>query len=372
MSKLLTPYDLAGLKLSNRVVMAPMTRSRNPSTIADEQTALYYRQRASAGLIISEGIPVSEEGCGFLFNPALHTDAQAAGWAQVTKAVHAEGGRIYAQLWHVGRLSHVSLQPGGAAPIGPVARAAETSSAYAWVEPNVAGMVPASVPRALPADQIPRLIHDFVRAARRAIDAGFDGVELHGANGYLFEQFINGELNTRDDAYGGSIENRLRLLLETMDALIAEVGAQRVGVRFSPFGRLYDMKPFADERETWLAVAAAMEARKIAYVHTSDQLVLGAQAIPADFAAAFRRAWRGTLISAGGFDQQSGERAIQDGALDLVAFGRPFIANPDLVERMENGWPWAVADRATFYGLHGATGYTDYPNYVAGPTGSSR
>jgi 2,4-dienoyl-CoA reductase-like NADH-dependent reductase (Old Yellow Enzyme family) len=234
MKKLFQPYDLAGLQLANRVVMAPMTRSRTPDLIPDDQTALYYAQRASAGLIVSEGIPVSQEGTGFLFNPSLYTDAQATGWRKVTAAVHARGGKIFAQLWHVGRLSHVSLQEAGAAPVGPVNRPAETSSAYAWTEPGVPGMVPASIPRALRADDIPRVIQDFVRAARRAMAAGFDGIELHGANGYLFEQFINGELNVRDDAYGGTIDNRLRLLLETVDALIAEVGANRLGVRVSP------------------------------------------------------------------------------------------------------------------------------------------
>jgi 2,4-dienoyl-CoA reductase-like NADH-dependent reductase (Old Yellow Enzyme family) len=366
MNKLFQQYDLAGLPLANRVVMAPMTRSRNPDMIPNAQTALYYAQRASAGLIISEGIPISQEGTGFLFNPSLYNDTQAAGWAEVTEAVHARGGRIFAQLWHVGRLSHVSIQESGAAPVGPVNRPAETSSAFAWTESGVAGMVPASTPRAIPAAEIPRVINDFVLAARRAIAAGFDGIELHGANGYLFEQFINGELNVRDDAYGGTIENRLRLLLETVDALIAEVGAHRLGVRISPYGRLYDMKPFADERETWIAVAEALDQRQIAYVHTSDQLVMGFEAIPAHFAAEFRQAYHGTLISAGGFERESAERALQNESLNLIAFGRPFIANPDLVERMENGWPLAEADRVTFYGQHGATGYTDYPNHISG------
>jgi 2,4-dienoyl-CoA reductase-like NADH-dependent reductase (Old Yellow Enzyme family) len=311
MRTLLTPFDLAGLDLPNRTVMAPMTRSRAVDGVPDAQTALYYSQRASAGLIVSEGIPVSQEGTGFLFNPGLYTDAQQAGWRQVTDAVHAAGGRIFAQLWHVGRLSHVSLQEDGAAPVSSVARRAESSSAYAWQQPRVAGQVAASMPRALGADELPRIIEEFVLAARRAMAAGFDGVELHGANGYLFEQFINGALNTRDDAYGGSIANRLRLQLDTLDAVSAEVGAHRVAVRISPFGRLYDMQPFDDEDRTWLTLAAA---------------------------------------------------------LDLVAFGRPFIANPDFVERITHGWPLAEADRATFYGLHGATGYTDYPTWQSATT----
>ncbi len=364
MNKLFSPYDLAGLALPNRAIMAPMTRSRTANCMPDEQTVLYYRQRASAGLIISEGIPVSREGIGFLFNPGLYTEEQGAAWRKVTDAVHADGGRIFAQLWHVGRLSHVSLQETNASPVSSVARRAAGSSAFAWSEPSVAGMVPASEPRILPAEDISRVVGDFVRAARRAMAAGFDGIELHGANGYLFEQFVNGELNTRDDAYGGSIDNRLRFLLETIDALIAEVGAGRIGVRLSPFGRLYDMKPFADERDTWLALAAALNERQLAYVHTSDQLALGEEPMPTSFAAEFRKVYHGTLISAGGFDQAGAEAALQDGRLNLIAFGRPFIANPDLVERMKNGWPLAEADRSTFYGLHGPKGYTDYPAYV--------
>jgi 2,4-dienoyl-CoA reductase-like NADH-dependent reductase (Old Yellow Enzyme family) len=368
MRTLLTPFNLAGLDLPNRTVMAPMTRARAVDGVPDAQTALYYSQRASAGLIVSEGIPVSQEGTGFLFNPGLYTDAQQAGWRQVTDAVHAAGGRIFAQLWHVGRLSHVSLQEDGAPPVSSVARQAEGSSAYAWQQPGVAGQVPASVPRALATDEIPRIIEDFVLAARRAMAAGFDGVELHGANGYLFEQFINGALNTRDDAWGGSIDNRLRLLLDTFDAVSAEVGAHRVAVRISPFGRLYDMQPFDGEDRTWLTLAAALNDRQLAYVHTSDQLTLGQAPIPARFASAFRQAYRGTLVSAGGFDRDSAEAALQSGALDLVAFGRPFIANPDFVERITHGWPLAEADRATFYGLHGAAGYTDYPTWQPATT----
>lgn len=345
--------------------MAPMTRARAVDGIPDEQTALYYRQRASAGLIISEGIPVSQEGTGFLFNPGLFTATQAAGWRQVTDAVHAENGRIFAQLWHVGRMSHTSLQNQGIAPVGPVARAAETSSVYAWQQAGTAGMLPASEPRQLTASDIARIIDDFARAARLAMQAGFDGVELHGANGYLFEQFINGELNNRADAYGGAIENRLRMMLDTVDALIAEVGANGVGVRISPFGRLYNMKAFPDEAATWLAAAEELNKREVAYVHQSDQLTLGAEAIPAGFAAAFRKAFKGTLIAAGGFNRDSAEAALENDVLDLVAFGRPFISNPDLVARLKNGWPLLEAERATFYGLHGAKGYTDYPSYSA-------
>lgn len=366
MSLLFKPYDLAGLQLANRVIMAPMTRARALEDIPDEHTVLYYAQRASAGLIISEGVPISREGCGYLFNPGLYTDEQAQAWAKVTQAVHKKGGRIFAQLWHVGRLSHVSIQPNGKAPVSSVAKAAVKCNAYGWVEPGKPGPVLASEPVALGVDDIHRITHDFVLAARRAIDAGFDGVELHGANGYLFEQFLNGALNDRKDEYGGSIENRQRFILETLDALAKEIGSSRVGVRISPFGRLYDMHPFQEEAECWLTLAAQLNTRELAYVHLSDQLSIGAEAIPQGFASQFRGAYMGNLIAAGGFNRLTAEQELENGDLDLIAFGRPFISNPDLVERMEHNWPLAEPDRATFYGVNGTVtqGYTDYPAYL--------
>ncbi|MGG2396713.1 alkene reductase [Pseudomonas sp. SH1-B] len=367
MSTLFTPFDLAATPLKNRVVMAPMTRARALNDIPDEHTVLYYAQRASAGLIISEGIPVSREGCGYLFNPGLYNDAQTQAWRLVTDAVHDKGGRIFAQLWHVGRMSHVSLQPEQGAPVSSVAVQAQRSNAYAWATPGEAGPVQASTPRALSVEEIQRITGDFVEAAQRAIDAGFDGIELHGANGYLFEQFINGALNTREDSYGGSIDNRLRFVLDTLDALSAAIGPEKVSVRLSPFGRLFDMHPYADEAETWLTLAAELNARNLAYVHLSDQLTLGAEAIPEGFAHQFRQAFRGTLMAAGGFNRSSAEAALASGELDLIAFGRPFIANPDLVERLQQDWPLAEPERATFYGINGSVtrGYTDYPTYPA-------
>ncbi|CAM4395126.1 N-ethylmaleimide reductase [Comamonas aquatilis] len=363
MNPLFTPYDLAGLSLPNRFVMAPMTRSRSANGVPDVLTELYYSQRASAGLIISEGIAVSQEGTGYLFTPGLYTDEQVVAWRRVTDAVHAEGGRIFAQLWHVGRNSYVSLQPGGKAPVSSVARSPRDVSAYAWAAPGVPGHVPTSEPRALSTDEVVAIVDDFVAAGRRAMQAGFDGVEIHGANGYLFEQFINGELNTRQDRYGGNIDNRLRLLLETFDGLSVAIGSRHVGLRISPFGRLYDMHPFDDEKQTWLALAAELGRRDLAYVHLSDQRTIGADCETAFFED-FRKAYPGTLIVAGGFDKTSAEAALKAGKADLIGFGTPFIANPDLVERIANGWPLAQAQRDTFYGLHGARGYTDYPRYA--------
>lgn len=367
MKTLFKSYDLSGTELANRVVMAPMTRARALTDIPDEHTVLYYTQRASAGLIISEGIPISREGCGYLFNPGLYTAEQAQAWRRVTQAVHAKGGRIFAQLWHVGRVSHVSIQPENGAPVSSVASVAAHSNAYAWVEKGKPGPVQASASRALSVAEVHRVTVDFVSAARRAIEAGFDGIELHGANGYLFEQFLNGALNDRQDAYGGSIANRQRFLLETLDALAAEIGSARVGVRLSPFGRLFDMHPYAEETDTWLSLASTLNDRGLAYVHLSDQLTIGAEAIPQGFAIRFRQAYQGTLIAAGGFNRELAEAALEAGDLDLIAFGRPFIANPDLVERMQNGWPIAEGDRSKFYGIDGnpTKGYTDYPAYVA-------
>lgn len=363
MSKLFSPYNLSGTLLANRVVMAPMTRTRSLGHVPDELTALYYSQRASAGLIITEGLPISNEGRGYLYTPGLHTNEQTQAWRQVTDAVHAKGGRIFAQLWHVGRMSHVSLQPGNAFPVSSGEEPAANTNVFAWLEPGKGGPVQASNPRALASDEVRRVTQDFVEAAHRAIEAGFDGIELMAANGFLFDQFLSGVLNTRTDEYGGSIANRRRFLLETLDALIAEIGSSRVAVRFSPFGRLYDMRPYAEEAETWMSMATVLNDRNLAYVHLNYQPTISAAETSDDFGTKFRQAYRGTLIAAGGFNQQVAEEELEQGNLDLIAFGMPFIANPDLVERMQHGWPLAESDPSTYYGVIGAKGYTDYPVY---------
>lgn len=362
MSKLFQEFDLRGLKLRNRIVMAPMTRSRAPSTVPDALTAEYYGQRAGAGLIICEGAQVSEQARGYLFTPGLHTAAQVQGWKGVTDAVHRRGGAIFAQLWHVGRVAHCSVQPFDRAPVAPVAVAAAGVNAYGYREDGTPGQMPASTPRALETDEIPRITADFAAAARNAIAAGFDGVEIHGANGYLLEQFINGGLNTRDDRYGGpSIENRLRLLLETVDAVSEAIGSHRTGVRLSPFNRGFDMPAFDGEADTWLAAVRALATREPAYLHLSNRDSMLANA-GRDFVRQFRQAWAGALIVAGRYGKEQAERDLDSGLADLVAFGRPFISNPDLVDRLRNDWPLAEADPATFYG-GGAAGYTDYPTW---------
>ncbi|MCP2138612.1 2,4-dienoyl-CoA reductase-like NADH-dependent reductase (Old Yellow Enzyme family) [Rhizobium sp. SLBN-94] len=365
MANLFQPYDFHGIQLPNRIVMAPMTRSRSPTLVPTASTALYYSQRASAGLIISEGIPISPEGRGYLYTPGIYDRDQVDGWRLVTDAVHMARGRIFAQLWHVGRISHTSLQPDKGSPVSSVATVAATSTAFAYDDAGTPEKQPCSAPRALRTEEVSRLVQDFVQASLNSLDAGFDGVELHGANGYIFEQFISAALNDRTDQYGGSIENRLRFLLEVIDATIDAIGDYRVGLRISPFGRLHDMEPFDSEAETWLALMEELNQRPVAYLHLSDQHTIGDAAlpgIPADFLKSLRQAFKGTLMAAGGFDKTSGQEALDSGLLDLIAIGRPFISNPDLVERLKNNWPTTPADRGVYYG-EGDSGYIDYPRY---------
>lgn len=363
MSNLFTPYDLSGISLANRVVMAPMTRTRTEDNIPTELTALYYAQRASAGLIVTEGLPISDEGRGYLYTPGLYTDEQTQAWRKVTDAVHAKGGKIFAQLWHVGRMSHTSLQIDNAAPVSSGEVPATNTGVYAWVEPGKAGPVAPSVPRALSTEEVRRVTRDFVASAQRAIEAGFDGVELMAANAFLFDQFLSSNLNTRTDEYGGSVINRQRFLFETIDAIATAIGGTRVGVRISPFGRLYDLQAYEEEEETWMSVAAAFSSRELAYVHLNYQPTITAAEVPAGFGARFRQLYKGVLIGAGGFNRELAEAELKKGDLDLFAFGTSYIANPDLVERMQNGWPLAESDRSTFYGVVGSQGYTDYPVY---------
>jgi N-ethylmaleimide reductase len=363
MKKLFSNYDLAGLPLKNRVVMAPMTRSRAVDTVPDEQTALYYRQRAGAGLIVTEGSQISPQAVGYLFTPGIHEPEQVAGWKKVTQAVHEEGGRIFIQLWHVGRVSHVSLHENGASPVGASSRTADNTTAFAYDAKGNPGRLPASRPRALSTGEVKNIVQDFASAAKNAIDAGFDGVEIHGANGYLIEQFVNGGINDRDDVYDGrTVEGRLRFALEVVDAVSAAIGSRRVGLRISPYNRIFDMPAFEDEEETWLELAGQLSERDLAYVHISNRDAIVANDRGTDFLRRFRNTYRGTLILAGRYTKADAERDIHEGLTDLAAFGRPFISNPDLVDRMKNGWPLTPPDAGTFYGGDGA-GYTDYAGY---------
>lgn len=358
MTTLLEPYQLADLTLSNRVVMAPMTRSRVRNHAPDESTAKYYAQRASAGLIISEGTQISRQGQGYLWTPGIHSDEQLAGWRKVTAAAHQAGGRIFAQLWHTGRMSHTSLQENGQAPVSSVDTQVSTKwPVFAYDEAGNPGQVQASPARKLTVEEIHAITQDYVQVAQNAIAAGFDGIEIHSAGCYLLDQFINGALNTRDDEYGGEmIENRLRFVLEVVDAVSKAIGGNRVGIRVTPEGRIHDATVYPSEHETFLTLAAELSKRNIAYLHIFDM------GVSPELLSGIRKAFRGTLIIAGGYTQDEAQAAIDAGKADLVAFGRPYIANPDLVARFQNGWPLAVADHVAFYGGD-ERGYTDFPAY---------
>lgn len=368
--RLLEPYNLAGLPLSSRVVMAPLTRSRTPHDIANDMTAVYYRQRAGAGLIISEGTPISQEGTGYLFNPGIFTKEQILGWRKTTDAVRAAGGRMFAQLWHVGRVSHTSIQPNGQSPISSTSRVAKGARAFGYTETGQPGFVHTSEPRPLATGEIAGLVADFVRGAVNAIDAGFDGVELHGASGYVFEQFLNPNVNDRTDRYSAdNMRNRLRFTLEVVDAVAAAIGVSRLGIRLTPFGQIFDMPGYADAGETYRQLGQELSDRRIGYIHLMDQsgfrledMILPENRDFRNFLDDFRSAFTRTIILAGSLTKESAERLIGAGTIDLAAFGQPFIANPDLVERFRNGWPLSLPDRATYYGGD-EKGYIDYPTY---------
>lgn len=364
---LFSSYRLAGLPLANRVVMAPMTRSRAQSEIADQATVTYYRQRATAGLIITEGVPISREAIGYSFLPGLSTDAQVAGWSEVTNAVHKGGGRIFTQLWHVGRVSHAVLQPNGQPPVSSTDAAAQGDRVFAYGprEDGTIGFLRPSQPRALATDEVPRVISDYAEAALYALAAGFDGVEIHAAHGYLMEQFLNPGINQRTDRYGGSIEARSHLLLDTVDAISAIVGVGRLGVRLSPNATLLGAPSYEENSATYFHVAAELGRRGLAYLHLSDTGArTGTPAVTDALLRRTREVFPNAVVLAGGLDQSKAERLIGAGLIDLAAFGQPFISNPDLVERMRRGWPVTTPDRDTYYG-GGAAGYTDYPVYAA-------
>lgn len=351
---LFTPFQLGPLTLPNRIVMAPMTRSRAAGgNVQTELNARYYAQRASAGLIITEATQVTAAGQGYVRTPGIHSDEQVAGWRLVTEAVHRAGGRIFAQLWHVGRISHTSFQPDGGAPVAPSAIAAQGMS-Y-----TLSGPLPFSVPRALALAEIPSVVAQFAAGARQAKAAGFDGVELHGANGYLIDQFLRDGSNQRTDAYGGSAANRARFLLEVTDAVVGVWGAERVGVRLSPQGAFNDMSD-SDPATTFGHAAAELGTRKLAYLHLIEPVAGPASNGTSPLAPLLRQRFGGALILNGGYDKASAEAALAAGQAELISFGVPFLANPDLPERLARSAPFNHPDRSTFYS-EGEKGYTDYP-----------
>lgn len=360
MTTLFDPFRLGDIELANRVVMAPLTRDRaGPGQVPTALMAEYYRQRASAGLIVTEASQVCPEGQGYLDTPGIYNAAQVAGWRRVTDAVHAAGGKIVIQLWHVGRISHVSLQPGGIAPVSSTARAAVGKTF------TKDGFVDVSTPRALRTDELPGIVDAYRHAARCAIDAGFDGVEVHGANGYLLDQFLRDSINDRRDAYGGPIENRARLLLEVMQAIVGEIGAGRTGLRLSPVTPSNGAGADSDPQALHEYVVGQLAPMRLAFLHLIEGQTGGARDIaPFDYAALRRRFKAGHPAGAwmvnNGYSRATAIEAVASGAADLVAFGRPFISNPDLVRRLRDDLPLAPLKRETLYG-GGAEGYTDYP-----------
>lgn len=359
MPTLFDPIRVGDLQLANRVVMAPLTRNRaGTGQVPTALMAEYYAQRADAGLIISEATQVCVQGQGYLDTPGLHNADQVQGWRRITDAVHARGGKIIVQLWHVGRISHVSLLPKGAAPVSSTNRAANAKTFTAN------GFENCSTPRALRADEIPAIVEAYRMAAGRALEAGFDGVEVHGANGYLIDQFLRDSINDRRDDYGGPIENRVRLLLEVMGAICAEIGGARTGLRLSPVTPVNDAGQDSDAQALFSHAVERLAPLKLAFLHIIEGQTGGPRDIaPFDYAA-LRARFDGAWMVNNGYTRDMGLQAIASGTADLVAFGKAFISNPDLIRRLREDLALAPLNPKTLYG-GGAAGYTDYPAYHA-------
>jgi N-ethylmaleimide reductase len=347
-------YKLGPITLPNRVVMAPLTRNRAVAGLVPSPLAIeYYAQRASAGLLITEASQVSQQGQGYQDTPGIYSKEQVAGWRKVTDQVHAKGGRIFIQLWHVGRVSHTSLQPNNAAPVAPSAIRAKGKTFVGGTFTDI------SEPRALALEEIPGIIESFKRGAANALAAGFDGVEIHGANGYLLDQFAKDGANQRSDGYGGSIENRARLMLEVTKAVSAEAGADRTGIRISPVTPANDISD-SDPQPLFDYIVDHLNALKLVYLHVIEGATGGPRDNAAFDYAALRERFSGAYMANNGYDLELASKVLAAGSADLIAFGKAFIANPDLVERLRRGAPLNAPDKATFYG-GGAKGYTDYP-----------
>ncbi|ELL0595997.1 alkene reductase [Vibrio vulnificus] len=359
MSKLFEPTQLKHLDLQNRVVMAPMTRARTsqPGNIPNAMMATYYQQRASAGLIISEATQISDDSQGYSFTPGVYTDEQVAGWKSVTQAVKSQDAAMFCQLWHVGRVSHPVFQK-GEQPIAPSALAPVETKVWIADEHGNGNMVDCVEPRAMTQDDIDRVVSDFAYAAKRAIEAGFDGVEIHGGNGYLIDQFLRTNSNHRTDQYGGPRENRIRFLLQVVDAVSQAIGADKVGVRLAPFITFKDMN-CPDIVPTILEASKQLQVRDIAYLHLSEADWEDAPEIPESFRIELREYFANTIIVAGSYTQARADEVLEKGYADLVAFGRPFVSNPDLVARLKHQQPLAELDGATLFGGD-ERGYTDY------------
>lgn len=366
MASLFEPFTAGDLQLENRIVMAPLTRNRSPKAVPNTLNTTYYEQRATAGLLITEGTAITHQGQGYADVPGLYTPEALAGWKNVTEAVHRAGGKIVTQIWHVGRISHTSLQPNGGAPVAPSAITAK-SKTYILNEDGSGAFAETSEPRALETAEIAGIVEDYRKAARASIDAGFDGVEIHAANGYLLDQFLRSGSNKRTDAYGGSIENRARFLFEVVAAITAEIGAGRTGIRISPVTPANDIAD-PDPQPLFNHVVAGLP-DDLSYIHVIEGATGGARdylqgSTPFDYAAlkaAYRdKGGKAAWMVNNGYDRDLAVKAVESGYADLVAFGKLFIANPDLVERLRDDAPLNTPDQTTFYG-GGAKGYTDYP-----------
>ena len=355
MSLLFSKTTLGSLTLQNRLVMSPMTRNRATGNIPNELMAQYYAQRGTAGLIITEGTSPSSNGLGYPRIAGIFSAAQVAGWKRVTDAVHAQGAKMFIQFMHCGRVGHALNLPAGARILAPSAVAA-VGEMYTDAE----GMKPNATPQAMTEADIKATIEEFAQSAKNAVAAGFDGVELHGANGYLLEQFIRPNSNQRTDRYGGSIENRARFVLEVADAVIRAIGKDKLGIRLSPFGVFNDMPLYDAMEADYTYLAQQLNARGLVYIHLVDHSSMGAPPVPASMKATFRNVFKGKLILSGGYDAARAESDLAAGKCDLIAVGKPFLANPDLVARWKTGAAANVPDMSTFY-TPGAKGYTDYP-----------
>jgi len=371
-SSLFSETTIGSLVLKNRIVLPPLTRQRSsqPGDVPTDLMATYYRQRAGAGFIVSEGTQIEPRGQGYAWTPGIYTQAQVDGWRKVTDAVHAEGGVIFAQLWHVGRVSHTALQPDGDAPVAPSAVQGRKVKSFIETEPGSGVLVDPSMPRELSVVEIGELVGLYARAAKNALAAGFDGVEIHSANGYLVNQFISTHANHRTDEYGGTLENRLRFLREIVEAVAAVVGPDRLGVRFTPLftstdqDRVYIGFVEDDPHRTYIEAINVLEKVGVAYLSIAEADWDNAPDLPENFRREVRDTFSGRIIYAGRYTAERGARLVEAGLADLIAFGRPFIANPDLPARIANGWPLNALDPATIYG--GAEkGFTDYPTYAA-------
>ena len=356
--KLFAPVMLGDLELKNRIVMSPMTRSRAIGNVPNELMAKYYGQRSDAGLIITEGTSPSPNGLGYSRIPGCFSIEQVEGWLKVTKAVHKGGGKIFLQLMHTGRISHTLNIPEGAQIISP---SAVKAKGQMWTDSKQMQDFP--VPKPMDDDDLLLTLTEYAAAAKHAIDAGFDGVEIHGANGYLLEQFISPVSNIRTDKYGGSIENRCRFVLEVVAAVAETIGREKTGIRLSPYGVASDMPHYPEIDETYTYLAEELNKLGIAYLHIVDHTSMGAPKVPLEIKKIIRTRFKNMLILSGGYDLKRAEEDVESGFADLIAFGRPFINNPDLVVRFENGYPLSTELKMDLFYTPGEKGYTDYPFY---------